>query len=342
MSFSQNVESPLTGELVPKTNDVSSLDCPRETRAFVEAQFGSAGAHWADAVPGILQDCIVRWSLSLGETMAGGLRQNIVMKVDVRGRPAVVKLGYPDEDQLREQAWLLASESDQTVHLYASSQTPLVLLLELITPGTSLLDEIRSNRWRTSRHAELVSLLLNCQLPLPLDQPAPSHRDMLLEIAHQPNSALPPDLLRLVRESILLAEKLDDGMLGGACWLHGDLHPSNILWDGQQATWRAIDPKGYRGPPVMALGRYLHNFLDVELESLGQSVSNAAREALLKERVRVMAPEMGQPEALLMLTVFIDLVLAISWSEQSDNQGSFERWGHLIQFARAEALSLSL
>ena len=51
---------------------------------------------------------------------------------------------------------------------------------------------------------------------------------------------------------------------------------------------------------------------------------------------------MGQPEALLMLTVFIDLVLAVSWSEQSDNQASFERWGHLIQFARVEALSLSL
>ena len=61
--------------------------------------------------------------------MAGGLSQNIVMEVDVKGRPAVLKLGYPGEDQLREQAWLLASESDQIVHLYVSSQTPPVLLL---------------------------------------------------------------------------------------------------------------------------------------------------------------------------------------------------------------------
>ncbi len=165
---------------------------------------------------------------------------------------------------------------------------------------------------------------------------------MLLEIARQPNSALPSDLLRLVRESISLAEELVNGAHGGFIWLHGDLHPSNILWDGRQAAWRVIDPKGYRGPQVMALGRYLHNFLDDELESLGQSVSDAAREVLLKERVRVLAREMGQPEALLMLTVFIDLVLAVSWSEQSDNQASFEWWGHLIQFARAEALSLSL
>ena len=92
----------------------------------------------------------------------------------------------------------------------------------------------------------------------------------------------------------------------------------------------------------MALGRYLHNILDDELETLGQSVSNASREALLKDQVRVFARKMGQPEVLLMLTVFIDLVLAVSWSEQSDNQASFERWGHLIQFVRAEALSLSL
>ena len=98
--------------------------------------------------------------------------------------------------------------------------------------------------------------MLNCQLPLLLDQPAPSHRDMLLEIACQPNSALPSDLLRLVRESISLAEELDNGAHGGSSWLHGDLHPSNILWDGQQA----------------------------------------AREVLLKERVRVLAREMGRPE----------------------------------------------
>ena len=30
--------------------------------------------------------------------MAGGLSQNIVMEVDVKGRPAVLKLGYPGED----------------------------------------------------------------------------------------------------------------------------------------------------------------------------------------------------------------------------------------------------
>ena len=115
MNFLQNVESRLTGELVPKSADVSPLGCPGENRAFVEAQFGTAGARWSDAVPAVLQDRIDRWSLSLGETMAGGLSQNIVMEVDVKGRPAVLKLGYPGEDQLREQAWLLASESDRIV-----------------------------------------------------------------------------------------------------------------------------------------------------------------------------------------------------------------------------------
>lgn len=274
--------------------------------------------------------------------MVGGVSQNIVMRVDANGRPAVLKLGYPDEDQSREQAWLLACENDQTVHLHASSQAPPVLLLERITPGTSLLDEIRSNRWRTSRNAELLLLLPNCQLPLLPDQPAPSHRDMLLEVARKPDSALPSDLLRLVRESILPAEKLDDGTLGGVCWLHGDLHPSNILWGGAASCLARNRPQRLQEPPVMALGRYLHNILDDELETLGQSVSNASREALLKDQVRVFARKMGQPEALLMLTVFIDLVLAVSWSEQSDNQASFERWGHLIQFVRAEGLSLSL
>ena len=51
---------------------------------------------------------------------------------------------------------------------------------------------------------------------------------------------------------------------------------------GEQST-----PKATGGPPVMALGRYLHNFLDDELESLGQSASNAAR-TLLQERLKVL------------------------------------------------------
>ena len=147
---------------------------------------------------------------------------------------------------------------------------------------------------------------------------------MLLEIAGQLNSALPLDLLRLVHESILLAERLDNGTHGGACWLHGDLHPSNILWDGQQAAWRAIDPRGYQAPPVMALGRYAHNLLDDETKSVSQSVSNAAREMLLRERVEIMARAISRSEALVMLTVFIDLALAVSWSAQSGGQASFE------------------
>ena len=66
-----------------------------------------------------------------------------------------------------------------------------------------------------SRHAGRFTLAKS-QLPLPLDQPVPSHRDMLLEIARQPNSALPSDLLWLVRESISLAEELDNGAHGGS------------------------------------------------------------------------------------------------------------------------------
>ena len=79
---------------------------------------------------------------------------------------------------------------------------------------------------------------------------------MLLDVAREPDSALPPDLFRLVRESILLAEKLMMERLGVLAGSTEIYTPSNILWDGKQAAWRAIDPKGYRGPPVMALGRY--------------------------------------------------------------------------------------
>ena len=90
---------------------------------------------------------------------------------------------------------------------------------------------------------------------------------------------------------------------------------------GMRASCLASNrPQRLQGTPSDGAGAIFAQFLDDELASLGQSLSNAAREALLQERVRVFAREMGQPEALLMLTVFIDLVLAVSWSEQSDTK----------------------
>ena len=91
----------------------------------------------------------------------------------------------------------------------------------------------------------------------------------------------------------------------------------------------------------MALGRYLHNFLDDVLASLGQSVSNAAREALLQERVRVLAEKWANlkstdADGVHRSRASSQLVRAIGYSSL------IRRWGHLIQFAGRSAQPFSL
>ena len=49
--------------------------------------------------------------------------------------------------------------------------------------------------------------------------------------------------------------------------LHGDLHHQNILFN-ENKGWKAIDPKGIIGVPVMELARFLDNQITIT-ESLG-------------------------------------------------------------------------
>lgn len=309
------------------------LDCPDEVRTHVELRFGQAGKAWADGVADFLSDCCDRWQLFPVKRLTGGLEQNIVLEVTARGEAAVLKLGYPDADQLGERDWLLAHQGRDCAQLLDSLDKPIVLLMERIVPGILLFDLIQGKEWSVERHRELANLLGGCTNEVPKGR-TPSGYDQLLKQALDgaPDN-VPQDFLNLVRDAIELLAELSRGPMGEIRWLHGDLHPRNILWDSVR-EFRAIDPKGYVGPAVMNTGRYLHNFLAEELIGLGQALDLGAQLALCEARGAVIADELGVSPKTLLKAAVVDLTLSLAFSVQGEGVGAWHRHRDLLEGLR--------
>jgi streptomycin 6-kinase len=310
------------------------LDYPVQTRAHLEAAFGASGKAWADGVTDLLKACCERWRLEPMEWLAGGLKQNLVLEVKEDGRPAILKLGYPDADQLSERQWLLAQPGSCCAKLLDDLEFPVVLLIERVMPGRPLVDAIRGESWTIDRHSELAPLLSACMHDASRAVESVSYDHLLTRVLDNPSQAFPRDLLERVSDAQDMLVDLNSGPMGESRWLHGDLHAGNILWDETIPAWRAIDPKGYVGPAVMNVGRYLHNFLADELTGRGEDRATPAQVALCEARAQVLAKALEAPYQTLLKATLIDLTLSTAWHVQSEGMAVWESMRALLDGLR--------
>jgi len=91
--------------------------------------------------------------------------------------------------------------------------------------------------------------------------------------------------------------------------IHGDLHHENLLLDAVRGGI-AIDPKGVIGPRVMECGRFLHNFLDDEIER--DTIEDRA--AIVQCRCEVLADVMNAAPEKLAVAGYVDAVLGTCWT----------------------------
>ena len=310
------------------------LDCPVQTRVHLEATFGASGKAWADDVTDLLRACCKRWRLEPIQWLAGGLKQNLVLEVKVDGRPAILKLGYPDADQLSERQWLLAQPESCCANLLDDLEDPVVLLIERVMPGSPLVDAIRGEGWTIDRHRELAPLLSACMHDASRAIEAASYDHLLARVLENPSQALPRELRDRVSDAQNMLVDLNSGPMGESRWLHGDLHAGNILWDETIPAWRAIDPKGYVGPAVMNVGRYLHNFLAEELTGRGEDRATPAQVALCEARAQVLAKSLDAPYQTLLKATLVDLTLSTAWHLQSEGMTVWESMRALLDGLR--------
>lgn len=100
--------------------------------------------------------------------------------------------------------------------------------------------------------------------------------------------------------------------------LHGDLHHENILLDGERG-WLAIDPKGVIGPKPMECGRFLHNFMEDEIDGASTFMEASIDQLchVLDVRLDTFASTLGMSRRDLAQANYVDAVLSFCWTVNS-------------------------
>jgi streptomycin 6-kinase len=246
-------------------------------RRNVTDVWGLAGEQWLADLPRVLDDTARDWHLTVGEPF--DLTYHYVTAVTRDdGTPAVLKLGVPTGDSLREEAPALRAFAGRgAVRLLRADLDRGALLLERAEPGGRLRDLVpHDDVAATSIAAGIMKQLATAEASLP---------DLVTQadaFDRYTPSPLPTDLVR--RAGGLMRELCADAPAKVA--LHGDLHHDNIL-RATRSEWLAIDPHGLVGDPCYEIGSLLFN--------PDPDNRDPALTALVPRRVEQLADELALP-----------------------------------------------
>ena len=261
------------------------------------ARLGPAGAAWLAGLAGLVADLEQRWSIRVGEPLAGGSASYVARVRTADGRDAVLKLAPPDPDlhaagQLRT---LSAAQGSGYALLLAHDLERGALLLEALGPPMSRLG------LPVERQLALLAGLLTraWQVPRPDDAPAPDQAQVLAGLVTRLWEELDrPCPERLVAVALRCADRR--GAATGPdrrVVVHGDPHPGNALQvlaprPGAPSGFLLVDPDGFVADPAYDLGVVLRGWCD-ELLAVGP----AAAPVLARGWCRLLAAHTGLPAA---------------------------------------------
>lgn len=279
-----------------------TLDLPPRFVATVRGAFGEAGHAWLDRLPALLSNYAAQWQLTLESPFP--LSYNyVVAATRADGTPAVLKLGVPNSEVDTESAALRIFDGRGAVRLLESDPDGGALLIERLTPGTTLA-MLADDDEATAIATQVMRRLWQ---PLLVSHPFPSLRQWTRAIREHRESfggagPLPAPLFER-------AERLLDDLLESQptpVLLHGDLHHENILRAGDE-RWLAIDPKGIAGDPAFEVGPLLYNRLPPVIDA-------PAGRHLLARRVSRLAEELALDRERVLMCGVVACVLSACWS----------------------------
>jgi streptomycin 6-kinase len=200
------------------------------------------GRDWLARLPGLVDDCAERWSLTLGEPFAYAFASFALPATRENGFSAVLKIQFPDRESEQEATALELMDGDGAVRLIAYDAGRRALLLERADPGTPL-KELEPDR------ALDVFVDLLPRVWKPAGDP---FRPLADEAAWWAGS-LPDDYERAGRpfERALLDAALESietlsGSQGEQVLVNQDMHADNVI-RAQREPWLLIDPKPLAG-----------------------------------------------------------------------------------------------
>ena len=275
-------------------------------RRNVIGAWGAAGEQWLTDLPRILDDTARDWRLTVGEPFHLTLHYVTAVTRD-DGTPAVLKLGVPGGDSLREEAPALRAFAGRgAVRLLRADLDRGALLLERVAPGGRLRDlvphhDTEATTIATTVMKELAKATSTDDLPDLVTRARAFDR-------YTPGP-LPTDLVR--RAGGLMRELCADAP--ARVVLHGDLHHDNIL-RATRGEWLAIDPHGLVGDPGYETASLLFN---PEPDDRDPALT-----ALVPARVEQLADELAMPVDRVVAWGFVKAVLSDVWTAEDWTPGA--------------------
>lgn len=229
-----------------------SVQLPAGVRAF--AARGPAWAAYVDRLPRLVRELTDEWGLVVDGAATHG-HCALVVPVHRAGVPAVLKLGFPDDESEHEALALQLWAGNGAARLLAADPHRSALLLERLHPvDLGSLEVLEACEVVAERYARL-------HRPAPPQlRPLTSYVERWTDrLDRLPRDAPVPH--RLVQQAVSLGRQLvADGASTGTL-IHGDLHYANVL-AGDREPWLVIDPKPVSGDPHYELAPMLWNRWD--------------------------------------------------------------------------------
>ncbi len=235
------------------------------------ARRGPDWADWVASLPGVVAGLLDEWQLSTDGWMMHGFCALVAPVRTTGGRPAVLKVSFPDDESEHEHLALQRWGGHGAVTLLRADPRRRALLLE------RLHQERLDTMWDLEACEVVAGLYGALHVPAP---PQLRPLDEYVERWAARLDALPraaPLPRRLVEQAISLSRDLaaDPGTTG--TMIHGDLHYLNVL-AGDRDPWLAIDPKPVSGDPHFEPAPMLWNRFEELTSASAPSVRDGVRQ----------------------------------------------------------------
>jgi streptomycin 6-kinase len=199
------------------------------------------GGPWLDRLPSIVEDCVDRWSLSLGPPWTNSVA-SLTMPATREGAPVVLKIGIPDREGEFEGEALRRHEGNGAVRLLGEDAASRAMVLERCLPGTPLTQE------QPDAALDVVIGLLP-RLWIPAGEPFRPLADEVADLIVEMHEHWERTGRSVERRLIDAATEAFEALVptqGEAVLVNQDLHADNII-AAEREPWLLIDPKPLSG-----------------------------------------------------------------------------------------------
>ncbi len=220
-----------------------------------QAALGPRWVAWLDGLPRTVVGLVEEWELSYDGDPRHGFCSLVVPVRTTGGRPAALKVAFPDDENEHEHLALQRWQGNGAVQMLRADPRRYAMLLERLHP------EDLSDLWDVEA-CEIVAGFYGR-----LHVPALPQLRTLTSYVERWNSglaALPKDApvpRRLVEQAVSLAAAFLTDEASTGRMIHGDLHYENVL-AADREPWLVIDPKPMSGDPHYEVAPLLWNRWD--------------------------------------------------------------------------------